>query len=201
MAQGTNTKGNNSPILPKRGRVMKTCLVVSLLLHACMLLGIQKAFPVNWFPEPLRTYHVELLRPPVDPLEDDEEGSTDLAKLKAEEKTPPEKAEDTISLDTKDERYISYARIIKEELMRHWKYPHAAKENLIEGQVLVLFTLNRQGKLRDIKILNTSSYPVLDNETLRAIRTAAPFPPFPGSVMVKRLNIKAAFAYRLTSGR
>ena len=201
MAQETNTRGNDFSILPKRGKVMKTCLIVSLLLHACMVLGIQKAFPVNWFPEPLRTYHVELLRPPMDPLKDDEAGGTDLAKLKPEEKAPPEKAEDTISLDTKDERYISYARVIKEELMRHWEYPLQAKENLIEGQVLVLFTLNRKGHLKNIQILNPSSYGVLDKETLRAIRTAAPFPPFPGSVGVKRLNIKANFAYRLTSGR
>ena len=201
MAPETGTKWNDFPILPQRGKVMKICLIVSLLLHLSMLLGIQKAFPINWFPEPLRTYHVELIRPPIDPLNDEEAAGADLAKIKPDEKELPEKAEDTISLDTKDKRYVSYAKVIKERLMRYWEYPREAKENLIEGKVLVLFTLNTQGHLKDIKILHPSSYGILDKETLRTIRTAAPFPPFPGSVTVKRLNIKANFAYRLTPRR
>ena len=201
MAPETSTKGNDVPILAQGGKVMKICLVVSLLIHFSILLGIQKAFPINWFPEPLRTYHVELIRPPIDPLNDEEAAGTDLAKIKPDEKEPPEKAEDTISLDTKDKRYISYTRAIKERLMRYWEYPSEAKENLIEGSVLILFTLDTQGHLKDIKILHPSPYEILDKETLRTIRTASPFPPFPGSVTVKRLNIKANFAYRLTSRR
>jgi TonB family protein len=180
---------------------MKISLVVSLIIHLSLLLGIQLAFPVNWFPKPLRTYHVELIRPPIDPLNDEETSNADLANVKPDEDKSPEKVEDTISLDTKDKRYVSYAKVIKERLMRYWEYPHAAKENLIEGKVFVLFTLNRQGQLKDVKILSSSSYEILEKETLRTIRTASPFPPFPGSVTVKRLNIKANFSYRLTSRR
>ncbi len=201
MAPETGTMVNDVPVLPPRGKVMKICLVISLLIHFSMLLGIQKAFPINWFPEPLRTYHVELIRPPMDPLNDEEASGTDLAKIKPDENKSPEKVEDTISLDTKDKRYVSYAKVVKERLMLFWEYPREAKENLIEGKVLVLFTLNREGHLKDIKILPPSSYEILDKETLRTIRTASPFPPFPGSVTVKRLNIKASFAYRLTSRR
>jgi len=201
MAPETGTMVNDVPVLPPRGKVMKICLVVSLLTHLSMLLGIQKAFPINWFPEPLRTYHVELIRPPIDPLNDEEIPGTDLAKIKPDEKEPPEKAEDTISLDTKDKRYVSYAKVVKERLSLFWEYPREARENLIEGKVLVLFTLDRQGHLKDIKILSPSSFEILDTETLRTIRTAAPFPHFPGSVTVKRLNIKANFAYRLTTRR
>jgi TonB family protein len=201
MAPETGTMVNDVPVLPPRGKVMKICLVISLLVHLSMLLGIQKAFPVSWFPEPLRTYHVELIRPPIDPLNDEEASGADLAKIKPDESKPPEKVEDTISLDTKDKRYVSYAKVVKERLMLFWEYPREAKEKLIEGKVLVLFTLNRQGQLKDIKILPPSSFEILDRETLRTIRTASPFPPFPGSVTVKRLNIKASFAYRLTSRR
>ena len=201
MAPETGTIKNDVPVLPPRGKVMKICLVVSLLIHLSLLLGIQKAFPVNWFPEPLQTYHVELIRPPIDPLDDEEGSGMDLAKIKPDEEESPEKVEDTISLDTKDERYVSYAKVIKERLMRHWEYPREARENLIEGRVLVLFSLNRQGQLKDIKILGRSSYEILDKETLKTIRNASPFPSFPGSVTVKKLNIKASFGYRLTSRR
>jgi protein TonB len=134
----------------------------------------------------------------MDPI-DDQEGGTDLSRETPKEEKPPEKTEDTISLDTKDERYVSYARIIKERLLSRWEYPQAARDNLIEGTCLVLFTLNRQGALQGIRIIEAASHPILDREAERAIQAASPYPPFPGSVTVQRLNIKANFAYRLTA--
>lgn len=201
MGQKTNRKGNSGSRLPGRAAVMRTSLIISLSFHVCVLLVIQKTFPVNWISKPLRTYHVELLREPVDLLDDEEPARTDFTRIRSEHKTSPEQTEDTISLNTKDERYSSYARIIKKKLMRHWTYPREAWENLIEGNVLVLFTLNREGHLKDIRILQPSSSDILDQEAARAIRAAVPFPPFPGSVTVVRLNIKANFAYKLTPRR
>lgn len=198
MALITGKKAN-SYALPRSRTVMRITLIISLLFHGGLLMGFQKAFPINWMMEPLRTYRVELIRPPMDPVDDQETGGADLARVKPEEDETPEKAEDTISLDTTDERYVSYARVIKERLMRNWTYPREARENLMEGKVLVLFTLNRQGNLNSIRILEPAAFEILDRETMKTIRTAAPFPPFPGSVTVKRLNIKANFAYRLTT--
>jgi TonB family protein len=194
----------NRPASPLslRGGAMKTSVIISVLFHLCLLLIIQRAFPMNWDKRPLRTYSVELMRPPLDTLKDaSNPGDADLSKLKPRMKTRLEATEDTISLDTKDKRYSSYANIIKKELMRNWDYPEAALRNLIEGDVLVLFALNRQGHLNDIEILRASADKTLDQEVVRAIRTAAPFPPFPDSVAVATLKIKANFAYRLTARR
>ncbi|RLC26456.1 MAG: hypothetical protein DRH56_04460 [Deltaproteobacteria bacterium] len=200
MAREITEKGNSARVPLWRGNAMRRCLVISLALHACLLWGIQKTVPINWFPRPLRIYHVEILRPPVDPLADDETASGGLTtRVRPEPEAKPEPAEDTISLDTRDRRYTSYAKVVKERLMARWKYPAEARENLIEGSVRILFTLDRQGRLRDIRILNGSTYAILDRETLRTIRAAAPFPPFPGSVTVRRLHIKARFLYRLTT--
>ena len=199
MALITEWKKNRAYTLPSGRVFIRICMLVSLLFHVCILIIAQKAFPINWFPEPLRTYHVELLRPPVDPFDDKETADADLAKIKADEKAQSVEAEDTISLDTKDKRYTSYAKAIKARLIKHWEYPHEARENLIEGKVLIVFSLNRQGHLKEIRILQPSSYDILNREAQRAIRSAAPFPPFPGSVTVARLNIKADFAYTLSA--
>ncbi|MBW2284269.1 MAG: energy transducer TonB [Deltaproteobacteria bacterium] len=179
--------------------VLKTCLAVSVLLHIAMLLCIQKAFPVSWISRPVQTFEVELLRPPVDPLAGRDEAGTDLAASPPPDRAPPRETEDTISLDTSDKRYSSYAKVIKSHLARYWEYPVAAKENLIEGQVLALFTLNRRGELTAIRILAPSRADILNTETTRTILAAEPFPPFPESVAVAKLNIKANFAYRLTT--
>jgi hypothetical protein len=135
MAKETSRKESNTSKLPGQRTVMRISLIISLLFHVIVLFSVQKAFPINWM-KPLRTYHVELLRPPVDSLYDEQAAGTNLARIKPQEKKPPEKTEDTISLDTKDKRYVSYAKVIKERLMHHWEYPRKARDNLIEGRSL-----------------------------------------------------------------
>ena len=181
--------------------IMRLCLLISLVFHAVVLAGFHRAFPIGWA-EPLRTYHVELFRPPIDQeCEDRKLQGADLAGPRPND--PPSKTvtEDTISLDTQDKRYSSYAKIIKEKLLRCWVYPAEAKDRLLEGTVLVVFTLTREGRLTETRILAPSPHFILNEEARRAIREAAPFPPFPGSVTVTRLNIKASFAYQLASVR
>jgi TonB family protein len=181
-----------------RKAVMRISLGVSLLFHVALVLALQKAFPFRWDVEPIRSYRVELIRPPMDPSATDAAGGTDLAKIRPIPEPAPEETEDTISLDTRDKRYSSYAKVIKSVLMRHWEYPSEARENLIEGKLVILFTLMRSGQLQDLEILVPSGYDILDREAQRAVRSAAPFPPFPASVTVARLHVKARFDYRLT---
>ena len=201
MAQETNGEGGRRPITRGTRRVMKIMLFFSFLFHLVILIGLQKAFPVDWVKKPLKTYHVELLRPSVDPLEDEKGDKAEFTKVAPGEKISSRKTEDTISLDTQDKRYLSYAKTIKAKLMEHWEYPHKAWENLIEGDVRLVFSLDRQGHLRGIRILQATQHKILVHETTRTIRSAAPFPPFPGSVTVTKLHIKADFAYKLTDGK
>ncbi len=182
-----------------RKAMMRISLGVSLLCHVGLVLAFQKAFPFHWAFEPIRSYRVELIRPPVDPSATDATGGADLAKIRPIPETAPEDTEDTISLDTRDKRYSSYAKVIKSVLMRQWKYPLEARENLVEGKLMVLFTLLRSGQLQDLKTLEPSGYDILDREAQRAVRSAAPFPPFPPSVTVAKLHVKARFDYRLTN--
>jgi TonB family protein len=199
MAPVTAKKASRASDLSRGKVILRTTIILSLVLHACLLLAIQRAFPISWVLKPLKTYRVELIRPPVDPSEQARAGEADLAKIKPEEKTPPEETEETISLDTKDERYSSYAALIKGALAKHWDYPLQARNNLIEGRLLVLFSLARSGHLKEIKVLTPSGFNILDSEAIRAIRSAAPFPPFPESVKVTKLNVMANFDYRLTT--
>ena len=64
---------------------------------------------------------------------------------------------------------------------------------------MVMFSLVREGRMTHVKIIETSGHKVLDDEAVRAIRAAAPFPPFPKHITLGRLNIKANFVYRLTT--
>jgi TonB family protein len=181
--------------------ILRACLFVSLLLHLGFALVFQKAFPYQWTGEELRAYRVELIRPPVDDVDLESLSEAEMAQLRHEKREAEEKNQETISLDTDDVRYISYARMIKGKIMHQWRYPQKAKEQLLEGRLLALFSLGRDGRMIRIKVLHPSGFETLDDEAVRAISTAAPFPPFPEHIEVNRLNIKASFDYRLTSKR
>jgi TonB family protein len=182
---------NPSPF--RFGTTIKVCLIVSFLFHAVTILAFHDAIHLNWTVEEPRTYKVDL-----DP---DETPGADISQTKEESEPPPTPDQDTISLDTKDKRYVSYASLIKGRIGSQWSYPSAARDRLIEGELMVLFSLVREGKVIEIRVINPSGYAVLDEEAVRAIKAAAPFPPFPDQVTVKRLNIQASFDYRLTGKR
>jgi TonB family protein len=177
--------------------LMKWSLAVSIAIHLIALVALKDTFSLDWLREPIRTYQVELIRPPLEEIEKWEEQAANLDKAKDRSPSPPATAEDTISLDTKDEKYVPYAKIIRARLLQNWNYPAAARENLIEGKLLVLFTLTREGHLAAFRIIEPSGARILDEEALRTIRAAAPFPPFPASLGLAKLHIKARFEYQL----
>jgi|WetSurMetagenome_2_1015567.scaffolds.fasta_scaffold30713_3 TonB family protein len=179
--------------------IMKACITASFLFHLIILLSFQKAFPF-WNTSELRTYNVEIIRPPTEGLDKaDAQGST-VKGLDKENEAASKDSQDTISLDTKDERYIGYAGLIKKAIMRSWNYPDQAKLELVEGKVQAVFSLLRDGTMTQIKIEHGSGHEILDKEVQRAIKASQPFPSFPASIKVARLNIKAQFDYRLSSG-
>jgi TonB family protein len=71
----------------------------------------------------------------------------------------------------------------------------------MEGKSHVLFSLSRDGQLVAVSITGSSGYEILDREGVDTIIRSTPFPPFPDSITVGRLNINVSFEYRLTSSK
>ena len=182
------------------GSVTKLCLIISLLSHVILLLAFQKPFLLQSSKEELRTYWVELIRPPVENGEAGEIGESEITRLEQNEGSLTEIDSNTISLDTEDKRFVTYTKLIKKKIGRHWSYPVEAKENLIEGKLIVIFSLMKNGNLTKIKVVKPSGHQILDAEAVRAIKNAAPFPAFPDHIRVSLLNIVANLHYRFGSG-
>jgi TonB family protein len=189
----------NNPSSFQLGTTIKVCLVLSFLFHAVTILAFHDVHLLKWADEKPRTYKVDLIRAPVEDIAPDERPGADISQTNEEPAPPPNLDQDTISLDTMDKRYMSYARLIKEEIGSQWRYPSEARARLIEGKLTLVFSLGRGGDLVGIDLLKHSGFSILDEEAVRAVRAAAPFPPFPDHVSVKRLNIEASFDYRMTS--
>ena len=184
----------------QKKKILRTCVILSLAFHAAMVLALQNAVPTYLAGEELRVYRVELLRPPVDDLELAEKPDTDIAKPEEPpaSKSSSDESQETISLDTEDKRYVTYAQAIKERIAGQWKYPQEARKKKLEGNLVALFSLNREGALTRMEITRSSGHEVLDREAERAVQSAAPFPPFPSTITVSRLNINVSFDYTLS---
>ncbi len=181
-------------------KILRTCLILSLAFHAVMVLALQSVIPTYLAGEDLRIFTVELLRPPVDDMDLTEKPDTDISKPEepVASKTSPEETQDTFSLDRDDKRYVTYAQAIKERIAGQWKYPQEARKKKLEGRLVALFSLDREGALTRMEITRSSGHEVLDREAERAVQSAAPFPPFPSTITVSRLNINVSFDYTLS---
>lgn len=191
----------NNPSLLNSLSIMRISLIVSSLFHIIVFLTFQNVVIFDWSEAEFRTYLVDLIRPPIEDINFDEIPEADSTRFTQEKLHDPLDTEDTISLDTKDERYVDYAVLIKKKIMHNWRYPPEAREYLLEGTLLVVFSVGRTGELIRTQILKTSGHEILDMEAVRAIRKAAPFPPFLEHITSSRLNIRANFDYRLTTSR
>ena len=175
----------------------KIALIASFFAHLLLVLSLQLYAPNIWPVNELKTYKVELMRDAVEdmsPAKLEEAGrDNSLKKIVETDKN----SEETISLDTKDERYISYARVLKKKLATYWGYPRKAKDRLMEGTSHAVFSLSRDGQLTGISITGSSGHKILDQEGADAIKRAAPFPAFPDSITVNKLNIRVSFSYQI----
>ncbi len=61
-------------------------------------------------------------------------------------------------------------------------YPAAARAGGQHGRVVTRVTINRDGGLVDLRIDNSSGWPLIDNAEMAAIRRAMPLPPVPAGM-------------------
>ncbi len=90
-----------------------------------------------------------------------------------------------------------YEAIVREKIKRHKIYPVEAIEEGIEGRVFVAFTLNKYGRLKQIKIVKSSGYVLLDRAAVYSIKRSSPFPPFPKGLNESLITLKLWVKFRL----
>lgn len=75
---------------------------------------------------------------------------------------------------------------IKKRVRQYLVYSPQAKRMGIQGLVTVSFTIQQDGRVRDIAVSKSSGYALLDESALEAVRSAAPFaaPPEPARVIM-----------------
>lgn len=187
----------HSYYLLKGKRIIPITFFISIIIHIGIIIAFQGIFPFSLLRAERRTYKVDLIRPPIKEIKKNSKES-DPAISQIHSELPVKTKEATISLDTKDPTYHPYTKVIKEKIFNSWVYPLSAQQNFIQGSLLIVFRLDKNGNLIDCNIDRSSGHEILDTQALKAIRLANPFPPFPENITVQLLNINASFVYQLT---
>ena len=78
----------------------------------------------------------------------------------------------------------------KVERVGNLNYPEEARRQQIYGNLRLMVSINRDGSLYEVLVLESSGHPLLDQAAQRIVRLAAPFAPFTGDLAdIDRLEI------------
>lgn len=104
---------------------------------------------------------------------------------------------DTVWLNTEHDLLNSFMRRFRTNIYMVWNYPAQAQQQLQQGTCLLRITINRQGDVEDVLLLESSGYPLLDREAIEAVRKGATYGPLPRAYPNEQLKIMAFFQYSL----
>ena len=103
--------------------------------------------------------------------------------------------EAVVDINTREDKFFSYMLHLKRKIQGVWVYPTAAASSGIGGSLSVEFSIAKNGELVYVNLLDSSGHTILDESAIKAIKSAAPYYPFPPRLHAKRLRIRANFIY------
>jgi TonB family protein len=83
-------------------------------------------------------------------------------------------------------------------LERHKRYPEEAAAKREGGVAQVFFSLDRQGRVLESRIVRSSGSSILDEEALAVLRRAEPFPPPPEVLGGDHVDLTVPYRFNLT---
>jgi TonB family protein len=89
-------------------------------------------------------------------------------------------------------RYDLYVAAVKRKVNPLWEFPRELALKLEQGDVMVAFTIRRDGTVKDVKIVKRSGFARFDANVVAAIRRAAPFGHLPAQ-LGDELRVTAQF--------
>jgi periplasmic protein TonB len=82
-------------------------------------------------------------------------------------------------------------------LEHHKRYPPAAQSRHQQGTAQVFFSIDREGRVLDSRIVRSAGVAALDAEALALLKRAQPFPPPPPELAGERITVTVPIAFQL----
>jgi len=119
-----------------------------------------------------------------------------INELAINDKISAEKGEDSVNIQSMKFKYASYFYKFKRLLYQVWRYPHICIVNEEEGISRVKFSILKDGEITNIRLVQSSGYPDLDNAAVDALETMRGIP-LPKSYKLNILHVDGYFAYNI----
>jgi len=100
-------------------------------------------------------------------------------------------------INPQEEAMLRYQDMVKQKIESCRRYPNWAKKQGFEGSVYLKFTILSTGFTKDIKIIKSSGFNILDKEAISTIKRAQPFPPIPEEMKVSSLTMEVSVVFTL----
>lgn len=106
------------------------------------------------------------------------EAQVDL-EANTEAKSPRVRRLTSVSARAAVDAYYLQSWRRKVETVGNLNYPEEARREQLYGSLRLMVSITPDGGLKDVRILDSSGFKVLDDAAIRIVRQAAPFAPFP----------------------
>lgn len=93
-------------------------------------------------------------------------------------------------------RFGNYASVLRDAVARKWNTADVDPRVRSAPQVIVTFTIMRNGQVKNVRTAQRSGLPLLDTSCERAIYDASPFPPLPNEWEGSDASIEFVFELR-----
>ena len=120
----------------------------------------------------------------------------DLAKKETEREKKGEKGK-SLTLDTKDYKFLIYNKRLKERIENIWIYPYDAAKRVIYGDLIIRFTIKKNGTLGAVELIRTSGHQNLDDAAMKALKNGEPYWPLPDEWKMETYTILGHFVYTI----
>lgn len=118
-------------------------------------------------------------------------GAKVVAENKAETETETENEAEASNVN-----WTLYMRELEKSIKNNWNPP----KKLTTKQVIIFFTINKNGSLGESRIQKSSGDALCDETALQAVRITAPFKPLLEEFDGKSIDIEFTFDYRVLGG-
>ena len=97
-----------------------------------------------------------------------------------------------ISLDSANFPYAYYTRTIVKNIGRNWQW----STGYGQMKAIVFFRIQKSGTVSEVNIKETSGDSMFDQQAVRAVKLASPFPPLPDGYSDSDLGVYFEFTYK-----
>jgi len=92
----------------------------------------------------------------------------------------------------------SYLEMVRFKIESHKTYPRMAKIREVEGRVTIGFIILPEGNAKSVKVVKSSTYEMLDQAALKAVKDASPFSRPPVRLFGGEVPLKITIVFELT---